>query len=117
MPNRVTLVVEDNTVIVDGFGLPIDLQELKPGGFLVVQWYADQGFGEIEFPSFFLQQENRWDRKPNQFFNNFTIFQKYVDAWIKKKEDYDRDVAELRKALEEAGLKLLEQKNVDTTRK
>lgn len=70
----VTLVAEDNLVIVNGYPETVDLSSLDEE-IHAVQWYGT--VGEIEYKTDYVNGT----RKGNQRITNFTPFQHYVDLW------------------------------------
>jgi hypothetical protein len=74
---RVTLIVEDNRVSVEGQSETVDCSSLAD--IHVVQWYGTSG--EIEF----LRTE---PLKMNEQITDFAPYQKFVDAWtVEAKEE------------------------------
>jgi hypothetical protein len=76
---RATILAEEALVIVDGKPLIVNCDELRATDIHAVQWYDN--FGEIEFKTYWLHSEKRWDRKPNEIIEDFSEFQIYVDRW------------------------------------
>jgi hypothetical protein len=73
---RVTIVPDDQMVIIDGEALKIEGLKF-PGNLHAVQWRGDHG--EIEF-------KMDGDEKPlNQKITDFAPYQHVVDAWTKEK--------------------------------
>lgn len=73
---RVTIIVEENRVNVEGFSETVDCSALYTSGVHVIQWYGAQG--EVEY----------WNPpgqitgiKAPQAITDFSPYQKYVDAW------------------------------------
>jgi hypothetical protein len=82
---RVSIIAPDQVVVVDGGALVITMVlELLTQDIHAVQWYGD--FGEIEFATHWLPDEQRFDRKPNERITDFSEFQKYVDRWHQAKD-------------------------------
>jgi hypothetical protein len=82
---RVTIVVPDNKVSVDGYPQTVDCAELAAEGKHAVQWYDTMG--EVEFASTFDQKTMQTNRLPNEIITDFSAYQPYVDAWeVKSKE-------------------------------
>ena len=82
---RVTVIADDNRVIVDGKGRKVDTSGLLSDKIHAMQWYGD--FGEIEFRttrSFELDH-----RPPNVKVKEFTRFEPYLNAWNMAKDDDD----------------------------
>lgn len=80
---RATIVVDDNVVLVDGIPMPVDCQPLVQDNIHAVQWYGD--YGEVEFKSFFDKTAKQVAREPNEFIEDFSAFQPYVDLWKEEK--------------------------------
>jgi hypothetical protein len=70
---RVTFVANDNLVVVDGVGRPIDLSGLDPA-IRIVQWDSDTNRGWLEFKP---QNPPRY----NEDITDFAPYQQYFDAW------------------------------------
>jgi hypothetical protein len=95
---RVSVVIDDNFVAIDGRGFVVDCSMLDRE-LHAIQWYDD--FGEIEFRSRWIKEEKRWDRRPNLHFDNFDEYAGLVHAWITEREADDRAKAERKRADEE----------------
>lgn len=74
---RVTILIEDNAVYVDGVYAPVDCTALRHGEICVVQWRDD--WGEEEFYS--VEENQILTRKPNNRITDFSPYQSYADAW------------------------------------
>lgn len=72
---RVTIIVEDNTAIVEGVPERVDCSLLFDTGIHAIQWYGDRG--EIEF----ITSPRTGKRHPNLAITEFNAFQYLVDAW------------------------------------
>lgn len=72
---RITIVVDDNMVIVQGHGETVDCAALIPQGIHAVQWF--DCWGEIEYSTDLETSE----RKPNARITDFSPFQFLADAW------------------------------------
>ena|ERR1700757_63319 len=91
---RVTIVVDDDLVLVDGKPAKVDLSHLIADNIHAVQWYGDRG--EVEFRS-----DPMGDREPNERIKEFVVFQKYVDAWrIQREADEEQERRQLQEAEE-----------------
>ncbi|MGY2987726.1 hypothetical protein [Bradyrhizobium sp. USDA 4508] len=75
---RVTIVVDDNLVIIDGRPAKVDLSPLKRDQIHAVQWYG--AYGEVEFRGGFDIERKIPTGVPNKFIDNFGPYQRYVDA-------------------------------------
>jgi len=69
---RVTIIKDDNSVIVDGVRRTVDCTDL-PADFHALQWYGTEG--EVEYA---LVGKSK---KPNEIISSLAPYQKYVDAW------------------------------------
>lgn len=76
---RVTIVVDDNTVLVDGKAQTVDCSPLVAEGKHAVQWHDT--YGEIEFSTSFDHELAAPTRPPNEIITDFSPYQSYVDAW------------------------------------
>jgi hypothetical protein len=72
---RVTIVVDDNKVLVEGQPETVDCSALIAPGIHAVQWYST--FGEIEYST----DLPTGDRRPNQKIIDISQFQPLIDAW------------------------------------
>jgi hypothetical protein len=77
---RVTIVADDNIVLVDGVPRTVDCSPLVAEGMHAVQWYDT--FGEEEFRTEVDAQTYAMTRKPNQTITDFSPYQPYLDQWI-----------------------------------
>lgn len=75
---RVTIVKEDNAVIVDGDRRTVDCSSL-PADFHALQW--DTPFGEVEYAAVRCDHCGHRSKKPNERISDLSPYQKYVDAW------------------------------------
>jgi hypothetical protein len=73
---RVTIVAEDNIVIVEGQAESVDLSSSLDEEIHAVQWYGT--VGEVEYKHDYIENT----RKPNERITDFTPYQKFVDLWI-----------------------------------
>jgi hypothetical protein len=95
---RVSVAIEDNVVAVDGRGFRVDCSGLDRE-IHAIQWYDT--YGEIEYRSRWLPKEKRWDRKPNEHFDDFfSQFSTLVQSWEQARVEDDKAVA-MRKAEDE----------------
>lgn len=72
---RVTIIVDDNVVLVEGQPETVDCSALIPLSIHAVQWYS--GFGEVEY-STDIQTGNR---EQNLKFTDISPFQPLIDKW------------------------------------
>ena len=70
---RATIIVDDNTVYVDGKYRSVDCSPLIADGTHAVQWYED--IGELEFRTV----DNV--RPPNRQITDFSPYQPYIELW------------------------------------
>ena len=96
---RVTIIADDNNVMVDGNGQTVDCSALAAEGNHVVQWYGE--FGEIEFVSEIDAERKAWTRKPNEVITDFSPYQTYVDQWAIEKAKEDANAEQQRLLMEE----------------
>jgi hypothetical protein len=75
MNMRVTIVAEDNLVVVEGQPERVDLSTLDEE-IHAVQWFGT--VGEVEFKTDYIENT----RKHNERISDFTPYQKFVDAWM-----------------------------------
>lgn len=73
---RLTIVVDDNAVLVEGQPERVDCSSLLPQNIHAVQWYGT--FGEIEYAT----DLQTGDRKPNEKITDISPFQPLIDAWM-----------------------------------
>jgi hypothetical protein len=76
---RVTIVVENDIVTVDGQWRRVDCSPLIEDGIHAVQWY--ETVGEVEFRTEIDAERKIQTRKPNEVITDFSPYQSYVDAW------------------------------------
>lgn len=72
---RVTIIVDDNVVIVEGQSEKVDCSGLVAKNIHAVQWYST--VGEVEYSS----DLTTGDRKANDKITDISPFQSYIDAW------------------------------------
>lgn len=96
---RVTIIRDDNTVLVDGEGYTVDCTPL-PADFHALQW--DGTSGEVEYRMTVCSHCNTRSKKPNLFVNDMTPYLSYVDAWTKAKAAAIEAAEKLAKAQAEA---------------
>lgn len=70
---QVTVIVDDNTIYVNGFAESCDLSGMNDY-IRVLQWYGT--WGEIEF-----RPAEDGSRQANKRITDFKEFQKYIKAW------------------------------------
>lgn len=80
---QVTIVKEDNTVVVDGVARAVDCSSL-PAGVHAVQWDGESKHGEVEFIVTRCPHCSARSKRGNALINDFTPYQVYVDAWQKR---------------------------------
>jgi hypothetical protein len=69
MPNRVSIISTDHNIVIDGVGMKTDCAELLADQISAVQW--EDGAGHIEFVRHV---------RPNEMIDDFSPFEKYVEA-------------------------------------
>jgi hypothetical protein len=94
---RVTIVVDDNIVLVDGKPAHVDLSPLIEDHIHAVQWYDSKG--EVEFRA----DDPMGDREPNERITDFSPFQSYVEKWKLQREADERSARETQARMEEIG--------------
>lgn len=75
---RLTIVREDNAVIVDGVRFTVDCSSL-PVDVHAVQW--DGAAGEVEYSVTRCDHCGARQKKGNEFIRDASPYQTYVDAW------------------------------------
>jgi hypothetical protein len=65
---RVSILVADNVIVIDGKTMNVDLQALRGRNISAVQWYGE--LGEVEFAG---------HKQANQSIRSFKEFQEFVD--------------------------------------
>lgn len=75
---RVTIIRDDNTVMVDGERHEVDCSKL-PTDFHALQWDGDAG--EVEHVTSRCEHCGARSKKGNEFIRDLTPYQPYVDAW------------------------------------
>lgn len=88
---RVTIIKDDNTVIVDGERHTVDCTDLS-ADFHALQW--DGTRGEVEHRATRCDHCNTRSKKGNVDITDLSPYQKYVDAWGVAKVDSDDAKAE-----------------------
>jgi hypothetical protein len=96
---RVTIVVDDNIVLVDGKPAHVDLSPLIADRIHAVQWYDSKG--EVEFRAD--DDDPLGDRQPNERISDFTPFNRYVEKWKVQREADERLAREMQERMEEIG--------------
>jgi hypothetical protein len=71
---RVSIVTDDDLIVVDGEPRKVDLGALRGEGVHAIQWYGDEG--EIEWKG------DHKHREPNLAIFNTDRFQYYIDRWL-----------------------------------
>jgi hypothetical protein len=86
---RISIIAVDNIVSVDREAHSVACDELTAQDIHAVQWHDDHG--EIEFQTFRLASEKRWDRKPNEMIEDFSEYEIYVERWRESKQKDDEE--------------------------
>jgi len=102
---RITIVREDNTVIVDGRALPIDCGPLA-AAIHAVQWHGDKGHIEYVNPPGAPPE----DFLPNAEIESLEPFQSVVNAWQAAADAIDKPPAPTLEQVKAAKLLLLRAK-------
>ncbi len=93
---RVTIIKDDNTVLIDGVPQTVDCSDL-PAGFHALQW--DGSSGEVEYSAVRCDHCGARTKKANEFVRDVAPYQKYVDGWHASKTEAEaKAAAELFKA-------------------
>lgn len=88
---RVTIVVPDNRVIIDGEGYRVDCSSLVDRDIHALQWYDDHG--ELEFVTKRIDQVAT--RKGNVNVHDFAPYQHLLDQWAVERDKYQAEVTKL----------------------
>ena len=113
---RVTILIDDNAVYVDGLYAPVDCTALHNGEIHVVQWHGE--WGEEEFRN--VEEDQTITRKPNNRITDISPYQSYVDAWetsrvalVAEEEASKREIEEAKAKVQEieARAKIDQEKN------
>ena len=96
---RVTIVVDDNLVIVDGEPHRVNCYELIAEDIHAVQWYHNKG--EVEHRTY------EKHRQPNEDIDSFKKFEKFVDGWVESKAKSEKEAKESREAMEAEAKRIL----------
>lgn len=91
---RVTIVTDDDMVLVNGVPCPVDCSALR-NSVHAVQWYDT--YGEEEYYTTFDPETKLYGRAPNATITDFTPYQIYVDAWQVERTKQLEHEAELAK--------------------
>lgn len=75
---RVTIIRDDNAVIVGGERHTVDCTDL-PADFHAFQWYGTKG--EVEYSLVECDHCGGRSKKGNEFVTDLSPYQKYVDRW------------------------------------
>ena len=84
---RVTIIRDDNIVLVDGVAHRVDCSDL-PIDVHAVQWAGD--LGEVEYALAVCAHCGGRSKKMNATFADMTPYQRYVDRWNEVKADAAR---------------------------
>jgi hypothetical protein len=76
---RVTIIADDDTVLVDGEPQKVDCSQLFRDGIHAVQWYDK--IGEVEYRAEIDFDTATLTREPNATITDLSPFQSYVDEW------------------------------------
>lgn len=113
---RVTIITEDDAVIIDGVHCTVDCSSLA-SDIHAIQWYGD--FGEVEFKTIsqVRQQDDEtriieYNRKPNKPIHDKSMFKVITDLWKIERENQLKKIEQNRLKVEQmiAERKKLEKK-------
>ena len=96
---RLTIVKDDNTVIVDGERHAVDLSDLS-ADFHALQWAGEDG--EVEYASVRCPHCGTRSKKLNEAVVDFAPWRPYVDRWYAAKAAVEKARAEQEAAIEKA---------------
>src|ERR1700758_3407600 len=94
---RVTIVVDDNIVLVDGKPAHVDLSPLIEDHIHAVQWYDSRG--EVEFRA----DDPMGHCEPTERITAYSPFQSYVEKWHLQRKADERLARETQARMEEIG--------------
>lgn len=83
---RVTIIKDDNTVLVDGVRQTVDCASLS-ADFHALQW--DGTHGEVEYNMTRCTHCGARSKKGNELISSIAPYQKFVDAWAVAKAEAD----------------------------
>lgn len=106
---RVTIVTEDNIVMVDGKPRSVDCSPLIEEGIRAVQWR--DAAGEVEFNSAFDEENKMLARKPNEAIADIGPYQSYIDQWNIENDKQTEIEAAFQKEIEDSNAAM--QKQID----
>lgn len=89
---RVTIIKDDNVVVVDGKAYGVDCSDL-PAGFHALQWDGTEG--EVEYGINRCDHCGARTKKGNEIISDLAPYQKYVDAWQAAKTHAEAEAARL----------------------
>jgi len=93
---RVTIVTNDNAVLVDGIKHDVDCSSLKGMRQRAVQWYDT--YGEVEYEGSFDVERKIRVCDPNKFIDDLSPYQGLVDAWhVEHEKQLALEAEELKK--------------------
>lgn len=97
---RVTIIKDDNRVLIDGASQTVDCSAL-PVDFHSLQWADDAG--EVEYSPTRCDHCGVRSKKANEFTRDFAPYQPYVDAWHQAKAAADEAAALFAAQAQEVG--------------
>lgn len=89
---QVSIIKDDNTVIVDGVSYAVDCSDL-PADFHALQWDGTQG--EIEYRISRCDHCGVRAKKGNAIITDIARYQPYVDRWKISKAAYEAEMQRL----------------------
>lgn len=96
---RVTIIRDDNTVVVQGERHTVDCSTL-PTDFHALQW--DGASGEVEYRMVKCDHCGGRNKEPNLRISDLAPYQPYIDAWGVAKAEHAEAMANLKASLEAA---------------
>ena len=82
---RVSIIREDNLVVVDGEAHAVNLENL-PAHIHAIQWNGNINQGQLEYAGLVHPVTKAVVKLPNEPLSDFAPYQSYVDAWKAQKE-------------------------------
>lgn len=76
---RMTIVVDDNLVIIDGEGRHVDCSALAEAGQHALQWYGT--WGEVEYRTTMNHEKRVFERLPNEIIDSLGPYEVYINQW------------------------------------
>lgn len=96
---RVTIVVDDNIILVNGKARSVDCSPLIANDLHALQWYDT--YGEEEYRTGIDMLSKTWTRRPNALIDDLAPYQSYIDAWVVENAKQELVEAELQRQIQE----------------